>query len=72
MQYVEVEELIDRVINEDITYQQKPLELRYQRTFAVKSGVNGLLEVARQTFTEANNDALQLIKDLEGELEASL
>lgn len=26
-----------------------------------------MLEVARQTFTEANNDALQLIKDLEGE-----
>ena len=35
-QYEEVEELIDNIINSDITYQQKPLELRYQRIFAVK------------------------------------
>ena len=31
-----MEGLIDGVINGDITYQKKPLELRYQRTFAVK------------------------------------
>ena len=29
-----------------------------------KAGVNGLLDVARQTFKEANADAYQLVTDL--------
>lgn len=29
-------ELIQEVINEDVTYQKKPLDLRNQRTYAVK------------------------------------
>jgi hypothetical protein len=32
----DVEVLIDAAINEDITYQSKPLDLRNQRTYAVK------------------------------------
>ena len=57
-------ELIDQTINEDITYQTQPLDLRNQRTYAVKSGVNGLLDVARQTYKESNADAYQLVVDL--------
>ena len=30
--------MIDETINEDITYQSQPLDLRNQRTFAVKVG----------------------------------
>ncbi|KAL8912148.1 MAG: hypothetical protein Q9171_002782 [Xanthocarpia ochracea] len=59
-----VQNLIDETINEDITYQSQPLDLRNQRTYAVKSGVNGLLDVARQTYKEANADAYQLVTDL--------
>ncbi|KAK4546235.1 hypothetical protein LTR36_002372 [Oleoguttula mirabilis] len=59
-----VYELIDNTINEDTTYASQPLDLRNQRTYAVKSGVNGLLDVARQTYKEAMTDALQHIKDL--------
>lgn len=59
-----VQTLIDDVVNEDTTYAAQPLDLRNQRTYAVKSGVNGLLDVARQTYKEAMMDALQHIGDL--------
>ncbi|KAI4195202.1 MAG: hypothetical protein LQ350_007324 [Teloschistes chrysophthalmus] len=61
---IDVQRLIDETINEDITYQSQPLDLRNQRTYAIKSGVNGLLDVARQTYKEANADAYQLVTDL--------
>ncbi|KAH7131986.1 DNA mismatch repair protein MutS [Dendryphion nanum] len=56
---VPVQTLIDEVINEDTIFARKPLELRNQRTYAVKSGVNGLLDVARTTYKEATEDAYQ-------------
>jgi DNA mismatch repair protein MSH4 len=54
-----IRELIDKVINEDTTFASQPLELRNQRTYAVKSGLNGLLDVARTTYKEATEDAYQ-------------
>ena len=80
-----VQALIDDTINPDIAYQKKPLDLRNQRTYAVKvsrisrhsnkasvlinaqSRVNGLLDVARQTYKEANADAYQSLTELGGE-----
>lgn len=59
-----VQQLINEVINEDTTYASQPLDLRNQRTYAVRSGVNGLLDVARQTYKESMTDALQHITDL--------
>lgn len=59
-----IQELIDDTMNEDTTYAKQPLDLRNQRTYAVKSGVNGLLDVARQTYKEAMTDAIQHITDL--------
>ncbi|CCU74515.1 hypothetical protein BGHDH14_bgh05173 [Blumeria hordei DH14] len=59
-----IRQLIEEVINEDVSYQKTPLDLRNQRTYAVKYGVNGLLDVARQTFKEATEDVHQYIKDL--------
>ncbi|KAI4949740.1 hypothetical protein J4E86_007694 [Alternaria arbusti] len=64
-----VQELIDRVINEDTTYARQPLELRNQRTYAVKSGVNGLLDVARTTYKEATEDAYQHSTELSREIQ---
>jgi DNA mismatch repair protein MSH4 len=74
-----VTRLINDIINEDVTYEAKPLQLRNQRVYAVKvgnfsledirltlqAGVNGLLDVARQTYKEANHDAYQLMLDLQ-------
>ena len=34
--YSDVQGLIDETINEDITYQSQPLDLRNQRTYAVR------------------------------------
>lgn len=62
-----VQELIREALNEDTTYASQPLDLRNQRTYAVRSGVNGLLDVARQTYKEAMTDALQHISDLGAE-----
>ena len=67
-----IHELINAVINEDTTYARQPLDLRNQRTYAVRSGVNGLLDVARQTYKEAMTDALQHITDLGEEHELTL
>ncbi|KAF2206079.1 hypothetical protein GQ43DRAFT_406197 [Delitschia confertaspora ATCC 74209] len=64
---VPVQGLIDGVINENTTYANQPLELRNQRTYAVKSGVNGLLDVARVTYREAMEDAYQHSEELRQE-----
>jgi hypothetical protein len=62
-----IQELINRVVNEDTTYAKQPLELRNQRIYAVKSGVNGLLDVARTTYKEASEDAYQHCTELRRE-----
>ncbi|KAJ4352708.1 MutS protein msh4 [Ascochyta clinopodiicola] len=67
-----IQELIDEVINEDTTYAKQPLELRNQRTYAVKSGVNGLLDVARTTYKEATEDAYQHCTELGQEYDIQL
>jgi DNA mismatch repair protein MSH4 len=59
-----IQALIDRVINEDTTFARQPLELRNQRVYAVKSGVNGLLDVARTIYKEASEDAYQHCTEL--------
>ncbi|KAJ4312218.1 MutS protein msh4 [Neodidymelliopsis sp. IMI 364377] len=59
-----IQVLIDKVINKDTAYAKQPLELRNQRTYAVKSGVNGLLDVARTTYKEATEDAYQHCTEL--------
>ncbi|KAK3677810.1 MutS protein msh4 [Recurvomyces mirabilis] len=65
-------ELINKSINEDTQHANQPLDLRNQRTYAVKSCVNGLLDVARMTYKEAMTDALQHITDLADEHKLAL
>ncbi|KAL4960291.1 MutS family protein MSH4 [Aspergillus stella-maris] len=62
--HVAVEQLIDATLNEHVAYQSKPLDLRNQRIYCVKVGVNSLLDVARQTYKEANLDAADLVSKL--------
>ncbi|KAJ5648719.1 hypothetical protein N7490_005091 [Penicillium lividum] len=75
-----VEQLIEDALNQNITYQSKPLDLRNQRIYCIKvkdhsvclppwpnyyqAGVNSLLDVARQTYKEANADAAELVSKL--------
>ncbi|KAH1554878.1 hypothetical protein KXV92_006678 [Aspergillus fumigatus] len=56
-----IEQLIEETLNEHVTYQTKPLDLRNQRIYCVRAGVNSLLDVARQTYKEANVDAADLV-----------
>lgn len=67
-----IQDLINDVLNEDTTFARQPLDLRNQRTYAVKSGVNGLLDVARMTYKEAMTDAYQHITDLAEEHDLAL
>ncbi|OAF56820.2 MutS protein msh4 [Pseudogymnoascus destructans] len=64
--------IIGEVINDDVTFQRSPLDLRNQRTYAVKSGVNGLLDVARQTFKEATQDVHQHVSDINDQYEMQM
>ncbi|OBT48598.1 hypothetical protein VE00_00760 [Pseudogymnoascus sp. WSF 3629] len=64
--------IIGEVINDDVTFQRGPLDLRYQRTYAVKSGVNGLLDVARQTFKEATQDVHQHVSAINEKYEIQM
>ncbi|CRG91202.1 MutS protein homolog 4 [Talaromyces islandicus] len=59
--YRQIKEAIDGTLNEDVTYQTRPLDLRNQRTYAIRTGVNSLLDVARQAYKEANADATELV-----------
>jgi len=73
---------INQVINEDVRYSKQPLDLRYQRTYAVKvsrdmpcevvllinmqSGQDGFLDVSRTTFKENTEDAYAYAVQLSG------
>ncbi|KAJ5623893.1 hypothetical protein N7510_000202 [Penicillium lagena] len=67
-----VEQLIEETLNEHVTYQTKPLDLRNQRIYCVKAGVNSFLDVARQTYKEANIDATELVAKLADNCEMAL
>ncbi|KAI9487454.1 MAG: muts domain V-domain-containing protein [Benjaminiella poitrasii] len=60
--FVEFENDVDSVINEDVVDVQKTsLGIRNQKCYAVKAGVNGLLDVARQTYKETTEDIYDLV-----------
>ncbi|KAK6362814.1 MutS protein msh4 [Orbilia blumenaviensis] len=51
-----VQDLIDEAVSPDTMWASTPVDMRHQRCYAVKSGVNGLLDVARQTYKEGTED----------------
>ncbi|KAI8580090.1 hypothetical protein K450DRAFT_280310 [Umbelopsis ramanniana AG] len=53
--------LITESIEEDAGYQKSALGMRHQRCYAVKTGLCGMLDVARQTYREAVNDIYDLV-----------
>ncbi|XP_033642505.1 mutS protein homolog 4-like [Asterias rubens] len=59
--------MLDRlhtVINDGTRYQKGTLNMRTQKCFAVKPNINGLLDVARRTYTEIVDDIADLIVQL--------
>ncbi|KAJ0336606.1 hypothetical protein KNSL1_013226 [Colletotrichum chrysophilum] len=61
--------LIYETIHEDVTHTKKALDQRNQRAFAVKAGVNGLLDVARQAYKENTEDVHKHVDQVNGELD---
>ncbi|KAG2184970.1 hypothetical protein INT43_000883 [Umbelopsis isabellina] len=54
------EQYIKTSMEEDAGYQKSALAMRNQRCYAIKSGICGMLDVARQTYKEAVNDIYEL------------
>lgn len=48
LQFIESE--ISSLLSESTTFSKSAQEMRFQECFAIKSGVNGLLDVARKTY----------------------
>src|SRR5688572_1187425 len=55
---------IRKVIEPDVTYMKSALDLRNQRTFAVRPGISGMLDVARQTYKELTEEIHQHIDEI--------
>ena len=70
--YQEVEELIKYALNDDVSYVNQAAELRNQRVFAIRVGVNGFLDVARTTYKEINQDAHDMATELGNEHQLSV
>ena len=51
-----IHDLLEKVIHKDARYQKGHLNMRTQRCFAVKQGIHGVLDLARQTYTEYIDD----------------
>ncbi|KAH8204380.1 hypothetical protein TruAng_001431 [Truncatella angustata] len=64
-----IHDLIETTINDDVTYTNSPIDLRHQRTYAVKTGVHGMLDVARQTYKEGVDDVHEHVESINGEFE---
>ncbi|TWU72909.1 MutS protein msh4 [Metarhizium rileyi] len=58
---------IRNVIEADVTYMTSPLDMRNQRTYAVKAGINDMLDVARQTYKEVTNEVHLHVNDIEAQ-----
>lgn len=58
--------MIQEVIEPDATYKSLPLDLRNQRTYAVKSGISGFLDVARQAYKELTESVHMHVSDING------
>ncbi|KAI1128429.1 muts domain V [Nemania abortiva] len=65
-------DIIAETINDDVTAMKAPIDMRNQRTYAVKSGVHGLLDVARQTYKEATDDVYQHVDELTKEYDLAV
>ncbi|KAI6355054.1 hypothetical protein MCOR25_008360 [Pyricularia grisea] len=60
-------EMIDKQIDKDAVFATKPLEMRNQRTFAVKSNVDPLLDLARQAYKEQTDNLYKYVEQFNTE-----
>lgn len=61
---MEIEKLINSCINEDCVWASSAIQLLNQRSYAVKSDSNGLLDVSRQIYKEVKEEFFREVEDL--------
>lgn len=52
--YVSIRKRVGEVIDEDVLHARVPFVARTQQCFAVKAGIDGLLDIARRTFCDTS------------------
>ncbi|KAL5248605.1 hypothetical protein ACHWQZ_G017698 [Mnemiopsis leidyi] len=62
--FAQIKARIDKIVHEDTYFQKGALNMRTQKCFAVKPNLNGLLDVARRTYSEMVDDVAETIKKL--------
>eukprot|EP01135_Chromosphaera_perkinsii_P001208 Nk52_evm7s162 gene=Nk52_evmTU7s162 len=65
--YQELLTEIENIITEETNFQKGFQNMRFQRCFAVKPNVNGLLDVARRTYSEAIEEVHSLVSRIAAE-----
>ncbi|KAM3434839.1 hypothetical protein MY4824_005169 [Beauveria thailandica] len=55
---------IHTVLESDVAYTKSALDLRNQRTFAVRSGISGVLDVSRQAYKELTEEIHNYVEQL--------
>ncbi|QPH16040.1 hypothetical protein C2857_000582 [Epichloe festucae Fl1] len=59
---------IQTIIEADVTVMSTPLDMRNARIFAVRAGISGLLDVARQTYKELTEEIHLHVQEVEREI----
>lgn len=65
--YSQIQELINYAISPDVFYSQNALDLTNHRVFAIRSGTNAFIDVARQHYNELIQDAANITDRLQDE-----
>lgn len=68
----EIEQCINKYINEDCIWASSNLELKNQQTYAVNDSANSLLEISRQLYKNLMNDIMEEIEGLSKEFDLPL
>lgn len=69
---LQIEIDINKYINEDCTWANSSLELENQRSYAVKSGSNGLLDISRQIYKTTITEIINEVDNLSNQYELPL
>ncbi|KOG99815.1 MutS family protein MSH4 [Saccharomyces eubayanus] len=69
---IEIEKLINEYINEDCVWASSTMQLLNQRSFAVKSDSNGLLDVSRQIYKEVKDEFFHEVENLSADHKINL
>ncbi|GAB2274183.1 MutS protein msh4 [Dionaea muscipula] len=65
--YASIRKRIGEVIDEDVVHARAPFVARTQQCFAVKAGIDGLLDVARRTFCDTSEAIYNLANKYRGD-----